>query len=228
LPFYRLLALVPCLAIGSALAAGGDLAAPDTWDLPVVERTTILLPNLAATDLWPNCSVAPLPELLDEQTVRFENSDGPDTEGLSPEMTQALEKFRKLVASNGGSIDIKSAYRPSTYQEHLQQVWYKWMRELRYNHQPGCQALRTQVGEEFTRHKLMPTQIPVTDSDHTRGWAVDAAVMLPRPVRTKKRRVGVSLDYLARLAGLMRPDVRRDPVHFKLVAAPVVHTVADE
>jgi hypothetical protein len=223
---YRLLAILSCLAIGSSIAAAGDLSAPNTWDLPVLDRPTILQPNLATTDIWPNCNVAPLPELRDEETVQFENSDGPDTDGLSPEMTQALGKFRKLVASNGGSIDIKSAYRPIAYQEHLQQVWYKWMRELRFNHQPGCQALRAQVGEEFTRHKLMPTQIPVTDSDHTRGMAFDAAVMLPRPVRTKKRRV--SVDYLARLAGLMRPDIRRDPVHFKLVAAPVVHTAADE
>jgi hypothetical protein len=34
--------------------------------------------------------------------------------------------------------------------------------------------------------------------------------MIPR---LKKYRV--SVDYLARLAGLMRPDFRRDPVHFK-------------
>jgi len=46
--------------------------------------------------------------------------------------------------------------------------------------------------------------------------AFDDAVMIPR---LKKRRV--SVDYLARLAGLMRPDLRRDPVHFKLVAVSV-------
>jgi hypothetical protein len=96
------------------------------------------------------------------------------------------------------------------------------MRELRFNLQPGCAELRAQVQEEFTRHSLLPSQMPVTDSDHTKGLAFDASVMLPRPVRTRKRRVvGVSLDYLARLAGLCRPDIRRDPVHFKLVAVPV-------
>jgi hypothetical protein len=100
------------------------------------------------------------------------------------------------------------------------------MRELRFNRQPGCQELRAQVAEEFTRHKLMPTQMPVTDSDHTRGMAFDAAIMLPRPVRTKKRRV--SLDYLAQLAGLRRPDIRRDPVHFKLIASSAVRTQASE
>jgi D-alanyl-D-alanine dipeptidase len=164
--------------------------------------------------------VDPLPDITDEEAVQFESQEGPDTGGLQPEMAEALEKFRKLVASAGGSFDLKSAYRPLAYQEHLQQVWFKWMRELRFNHQPGCQALRAQVFDEFTRHKLMPTQMPVTDSDHTRGIAIDAAVMLPRPVKTKKRRV--SLDHLALLAGLKRPDIRHDPVHFKLVVTPPV------
>jgi hypothetical protein len=50
----------------------------------------------------------------------------------------------------------------------------------------------------------------VTDSGHARGMAFDAAVMIPR---LKKRRV--SVDYLARLAGLMRPDFRRDSGAFQ-------------
>jgi D-alanyl-D-alanine dipeptidase len=174
--------------------------------------------------------VEPLPELLDAEALHFESEDGPDTEGLLPAMARALEKFRKLVASAGGTFDLKSAYRPLAYQEHLQQVWFKWMRELRFNRLPGCQALRAQVNEEFTRHKLMPTQMPVTDSDHTRGMAFDAAVMMPRPVRstTKKRRVTVSLDRLALMAGLKRPDIRRDPVHFKLVIISTVRTPSSE
>jgi hypothetical protein len=172
--------------------------------------------------LYPNCSVEPLPDIVDEEALAFENQEGPNTGGLIPAMAEALEKFRKLVFKAGGSFDLKSAYRPSAYQEHLQQVWFKWMRELRFNLQPGCAELRAQVQEEFTRHSLLPSQMPVTDSDHTKGLAFDASVMLPRPVRTRKRRVvGVSLDYLARLAGLCRPDIRRDPVHFKLVAVPV-------
>ena len=61
----------------------------------------------------------------------------------------------------------------------------------------------------------METQVPVSSSDHTRGLAFDAAVVLPRIARLQRRRV--SLDRLAVLAGLMRPDIHRDPVHFKLV-----------
>jgi hypothetical protein len=57
-----------------------------------------------------------------------------------------------------------------------------------------------------------PMQIPVTDSNHRRGMP-SAAVMIPR---LQKR--SVSVDYLARLASLMRLDFWRDPVHFKLAA----------
>lgn len=231
------LSLLPCLAICTAIASAavpGDDTPDPTWSLPVVDRLTIPEPNLTAPEAvspFPNCSVAPLPEVLDAEAIRFENNeDGPDTGGLSPAMAEALEKFRRLVASAGGTFDLKSAYRPMAYQEHLQQVWFKWMRELRFNHQAGCQGLRAQVYEEFNHHKLMPTQMPVTDSDHTRGMAFDAAVLLPRPVRMinkKKRRVGSSLDRLALMAGLRRPDIRRDPVHFKLVSS-VVRTQASE
>ncbi|MEI9975203.1 MAG: hypothetical protein WDO73_25985 [Ignavibacteriota bacterium] len=174
----------------AAAAVSGDSPEPDlTWDLPVMQRLTILQPNLSPATI-PNCSVAPLTEILDADALRQENNeDGPNTAGLLPEMTQAMEKFRQLVTRAGGTFDLKSAFRPIEYQEHLREVWLKWMHELRFNHQPGCQELRAQVADEFNRHKLMPTQMPVTDSDHTRGMAFDAAVMMPRPVRsTKKRR----------------------------------------
>ena len=198
-----------------------------------MDRLTIPLPNLTAPEVaspFPDCAVAPLPEIVDAEAVQFETQDGPDTVGLLPAMAQAMEKFRKLVMSAGGSFDLKSAYRPLAYQEHLQQVWFKWMRELRFNHQPGCQVLRAQVNEEFNRHKLMPTQMPVTDSDHTRGMAFDAAVLLPRMVRTtkKKRRVVISLDRLALQAGLRRPDIRHDPVHFKLMLSNPVRMQTSE
>lgn len=228
MPIRRLVGyLLPGLAI-CTLAAAASAAVPgddDMWNLPMLDRGIIPQPNLTASP-FPNCSVEPLPEILDEEALQFETQDGPNTGGLLPAMAEALQKFRKLVASAGGTFDLKSAYRPLAYQEHLRDVWFKWMRELRFNRQPGCQELRAQVADEFTRHKLMPTQMPVTDSDHTRGMAIDVAVMLPRPARNKKRRV--SLDHLALLAGLRRPDFRRDPVHFKLVAIPAVRTLPSE
>jgi hypothetical protein len=220
--------LASCTLIAAAAAPDDD----DLLTLPVVEHVTIPQPDLSIIEFAspsPHCSVAPLPEIVDAEAVRFENEDGPDTGGLLPAMAQALERFRRLVMSAGGTFDLKSAYRPLAYQEHLQQVWFKWMRELRFNRQPGCQAMRAQVEDEFTRHKLMPTQMPVTDSDHTRGIAFDAAVMMPRVVvRTKKRRVSLSLDRLALMAGLRRPDIRRDPVHFKLVVISPVRAQLSE
>jgi D-alanyl-D-alanine dipeptidase len=210
-----------------AAAAPND---DDLRNLPVVERVAVPEPDLSELRVIEfdapasGCNVAPLPEISDPDAVRFETEEGPDTDGLLPAMAQALAKFRRLVASAGGTFDLKSAYRPIAYQEHLQQVWFKWMRELRFNRRPGCQALRAQVEEEFNHHKLMPTQMPVTDSDHTRGMAFDAAITMPRSVRylkSKKRRVtvsvGPSVDRLALQAGLRRPDVRHDPVHYKLV-----------
>ena len=208
-----------CFYLGiCTLVAAAAVDDEEIRNLPVIDRTTIPQPDLSVIESappGPGCNVVPLPEIVDAEAVRFEMEDGPDTGGLLPAMAQALEKFRQLVTSAGGTFDLKSAYRPLAYQEHLQQVWFKWMRELRFNRQPGCQALRAQVEEEFTRHKLMPTQMPVTDSDHTRGMAFDAAITMPWPVRNRKRRV--SVDHLALLAGLRRPDIRHDPVHFKLV-----------
>jgi hypothetical protein len=79
----------------------------------------------------------------------------------------------------------------------------------------GCQALRTEVAEEFARHHLMASQRPVSDSDHTRGVGFDATVIMPAGARAMRRRV--SVDRLALLVGVRRPDILHDPVHFRLV-----------
>jgi D-alanyl-D-alanine dipeptidase len=162
------------------------------------------------------CGIEPLPAVADAEALKFEAGDSTDVKGLMPAMARALEKFKQLVNSVGGSFELKSAYRPPAYQAHLQQVWYKW-KELRNNHDLGCQVLRAQVGDEFAKHHLLETQKPVTDSDHTRGLAFDATVLVPPKAVLKKRRV--SLDRLALLAGIKRPDILHDPVHFKLSLA---------
>jgi hypothetical protein len=160
-----------------------------------------------------SCGVAPLPAIADSEAQSFEQAASPDVGGLLPQMARALEKFKQLVISVGGHFELKSAYRPPTYQAHLQQVWFKWM-ELRNNRELGCQVLRAQVGDEFSRHHLLESQKPVTSSDHTRGMAFDATVIVPVKAVLKRRRV--SLDRLALLAGIKRPDILHDPVHFKL------------
>lgn len=109
---------------------------------------------------------------------------------------------------------LKSAYRPAAYQKHLQNVWHKWMDELKNNSEPACQILRVEVQEEFLRHRLIETQHPVAVSDHTRGLAFDATVQLPAAKKAGRR---LSLDGLARMAGLLRPAIASDPVHFKFL-----------
>ena len=132
--------LASCTLIAAAAAPDDD----DLLTLPVVEHVTIPQPDLSVIEFASpstHCSVAPLPEIVDAEAVRFENEEGPDTGGLLPAMAQALEKFRRLVTSAGGTFDLKSAYRPLAYQEHLQQVWFKWMRELRFNRQPDRKSV---------------------------------------------------------------------------------------
>jgi len=191
-------------------------------NLPVVQwfsRATEprLLSQLHISPVFGSCAVAPLPEIQDPEGLAFEKNNGSDAvnvEGLIPAMARALTRFQELVRSAGGTVVVRSAYRPPSYQAHLQAVWLKWMLELRNNREQGCQLLRAEVHEEFMLHHLMETQEPVTSSDHTRGLAFDATVTMPARARLKRRRV--SLDGLALLAGIRRPDIRRDPVHFKL------------
>jgi hypothetical protein len=193
----------------------------DLWNLPILRHFFAPQAGTPASPPVAPCSVEPLPDIVDAEALAFERSQSPDTAGLQPAMARALKKFRQLVSMAGGSFELKSAYRPPAYQAHLQEVWYKWMLELRNNREPGCQALRAQVGDEFSRHDLLETQKPVTSSDHTRGLAFDATVVMPRLARLKKHRV--SLDGLALLAGIKRPDILHDPVHFKLAPGRYRH-----
>lgn len=228
-----------CLAAAESTrpTMGPTAEEPDGWletlsNLPVVRwfppaMDMATLANVHFERPAARCSVAPLPEIEDPEAVAFENGTGPqgalDVDGLMPAMAKALVRFQQLVNSVGGTFELKSAYRPPAYQAHLQAVWFKWMIELRKNREPGCQPLRAEVGEEFARHRLMETQKPVTSSDHTRGLAFDAAVFMPQAARLKRRRV--SLDRLALLAGIERPDIRHDPVHFKLATGRATRRV---
>lgn len=172
------------------------------------------------------CKVAPLDEIEDPEALAFEKNAElapADVEGLLPNTAQALDTFREMVTSVGGTFELKSAYRPPAYQAHLHDVWVKWVKELRNNRTAGCQALREEVGAEFRRHQLLVKQQPVPVSDHALGLAFDAAVAMPRAARLNRRRVTV--DKLAALAGVKRPNRRRDPVHFTLL--PQVFAGAD-
>ena len=177
------------------------------------------LSSLRRFRIQAECKVAPLTEITDPDAMAFErNADTApaDVDGLMPDAAQALETFENMVISLGGTVVLKSAYRPPAYQAHLHEVWVKWVKELRNNRSSGCRDLREEVGAEFTRHLLLVKQQPVPDSDHALGLAFDAAIAMPRAARLNGKRVTV--DKLAALAGIKRPNSRRDPVHFKLVA----------
>jgi hypothetical protein len=198
------------------------------WELPIFSffapLASLNLPEVAAIQPLepapPICVVSPVPDLDDEEAITFESNAGTpavvNLDGLTPFTARALARFQRIVTSAGGSVFITSAYRPSAYQEHLQAVWDKWMLELRDNRDPECQSLRAEVYDEFTRHQLLSTQRPVTASDHTRGIGFDASVQLPRLKRSHRRKA--SIDALARRAGVKRPDIYRDPVHFRTIA----------
>jgi hypothetical protein len=165
------------------------------------------------------CLVEPLPVVEDSEALAFEPAAGSsgliNLAGLTPIAAKALGRFERVVASAGGTMILTSAYRPAAYQQHLQEVWDKWMVELRRNDDEGCSELRTEVQEEFARHQLLGTQRPAALSDHTLGLSFDAAVRLPARARLKRRRATV--DSLARIAGVRRTAVASDPVHFRVI-----------
>jgi D-alanyl-D-alanine dipeptidase len=180
------------------------------------------LKSLSRFRMLAGCRVAPLPEISDPEALAFEKNaetSPADVDDLTPDAAQALDTLKEMVTSVGGTFELKSAYRPPAYQAHLHEVWVKWVKELRNNRSSGCRALREEVGAEFARHQLLVKQQPVPASDHARGLAFDAAVAMPRAARLNGKRVTV--DKLAALAGMKRPTIRRDPVHFTLL--PVRH-----
>jgi hypothetical protein len=157
----------------------------------------------------------------DDEARAFEAAAGTgdvvDLNGLTPATAIALDRFEHRVASLGGTLAVTSAYRPPAYQAHLQLVWDRW-KQLRSNREPGCAMLRAQVQDEFQRHSLLISQRPVDFSDHTRGIGFDAAVVFP----LKRRRP--SVDRVAIVSGVRRPDFARDPVHFRLIGSALARS----
>ena len=206
----------PAVVTSPAAAAAPASWLDSLWNLPIFHwfGPQPLLPPGPPAAPPQSCPVSPLPPITDPVAEAFNTGESLDTADLAGGMARALARFAKVVTATGGSIELKSAYRPPAYQLHLQQVWDKWM-QLRNNREAGCQDLRAEVRQEFARHHLLESQRPVSSSDHTRGLAFDAAVVLPPNARIQRRKATV--DRLAHLAGLARPDILHDPVHFKYV-----------
>src|SRR6185312_8009919 len=109
------------------------------------------------------------PEIWDSEALAFEESADTapvDVADLMPDTAEALDTFRDMVTSLGGTFDLKSAYRPPAYQSHLHEVWVKWVKELRRNRSRACAPLREEVKAEFERPELLVRQQPVPASDH--------------------------------------------------------------
>jgi len=213
----RLWIAFACAVVCGSIGAATFLLRPDstTYTTRLTSLMRLSVPRVP-------CLVEPLAPIVDAEAAAFENgiggiAPGVDTADLTSGTARALARFEHVVTTAGGTLTITSAYRPPAYQQHLQAVWDKWMNELRDNHEQQCEELRTRVGREFAHHRLLETQRPVNVSDHTRGLAFDAAVVLPKAARPRAR--VVSLDRLARLCSLRRPDVLHDPVHFRLASA---------
>jgi hypothetical protein len=223
--------------VSSGLAVGQSLERETTqqpqptwlealWNLPVFkwlsgfQASPAAPPEIAiAAPIQPPCRVAPLQAIEDAEALTMETVGAGSTlnlDGLTTRTSKALTRFQTSIERHGGSFTLTSAYRPSAYQSHLRDVWFKWMFELRDNQDPSCMELKAEVGNEFARHSLLTTQYPVEVSDHTLGLAFDAAISFPAAAKRAKRR-RVALDRLARLSGVHRPDVRRDPVHFRVI-----------
>lgn len=135
-----------------------------------------------------------------------------DIANLAPRMQTALQCLQAAIGrqtspgGNPGTSTVDSAYRPSSYNRHLQEVWDKWVYELRRDKRPECQSLRDDVRDHFNRHDLIPNASarPHTNSAHTRGQAFDLSSNLYDGV----------LDALAVDCNVYRPDPLGDPPHF--------------
>ena len=228
----RLWCVFASLAVSSGIAVGQSTEFPPTpqpeptwleslWNLPVFkwlsgfDASPVAPPGAAiAAPALPPCPVAPLQPIEDAEAALMEDGGSAlNLEGLTPRTNLALSRFESMVEARGGSFILTSAYRPATYQAHLRNVWHKWVDEMKDNQDPSCFELKAQASAEFTRHALLESQHPVEVSDHTMGIGFDAAIAFP--VVKKRRRI--SVDRIARLAGVARPAVRRDPVHFRLI-----------
>jgi len=153
----------------------------------------------------PGCSVDDLPPITDTEVQTFENNpDLSDETRLTPRMKTELACLKTAAAA--GSPKVGSAYRPPAYNQHLIDVWEKWIYELKENEEPACTALKTKIHGHFQTHKLLETQPPVEGSLHTLGEAVDVTISLP-PATIDGFWPGCRL--------YRKPSLRiSDPVHF--------------
>ena len=147
------------------------------------------------------CPVLDLPPITDPEVQAFEdNPNRSDTARLTPRMQTALQ----CLLDRDSTATVGSAYRPPAYNQHLIEVWRKWVDQLVENENLACADLKAKIRGHFQRHSLLESQRPVPGSLHTQGEAVDVTINLP----------AANIDELAAGCQLRRPLPVNDRVHF--------------
>ena len=124
-------------------------------------------------------------------------------------LDDAWDCFKTFAEFEGGIVKGNSAYRPPSYQKHLQDVWNTYMK-LPPGQDPDCSEIREEAKDEFKSHGLLPSQPPVNSSTHSLGWSFDASI---------RNLDDATIDGVADMCNLTRPLPKRDGVHFNLKPA---------
>ncbi|WP_339132713.1 MAG: hypothetical protein WGN25_10890 [Candidatus Electrothrix sp. GW3-4] len=148
------------------------------------------------------CQVSPLTPLTDPVALDFEAGNFINTDPQYFNLTTELSCLRNAVTAQGGSHNLRSAYRPAPYQRHLREVWDGWQ-QIRNRDEPECADLKSEYRDEFNQHGIIYR--PAATSNHSNGNAFDLAID------------GLSaseIDAAANSCGLYRFDPVGDRTHF--------------
>lgn len=166
-------------------------------EVPYIYNATTAMCERSISD----CPVSDLPLITDLEVQAFEdNPNTSDTARLTPRMQTALQ----CLLDRDSTATVGSAYRPPAYNQHLIEVWRKWVDQLVENENLACADLKAKIRGHFQRHSLLESQRPVPGSLHTQGEAVDVTINLP----------AANIDELAAGCQLRRPLPVNDRVHF--------------
>ncbi|CAJ0705474.1 hypothetical protein LMG18091_04448 [Ralstonia wenshanensis] len=154
------------------------------------------------------CPVSDLTPITDPLALENESgqySTSPDLERATPAIQTAAQCVVAAAQSYapGGWARVNSAYRPQTYQNHIREVWDKWML-LKDNNMPQCAALKARVIQEKAHKHHLVAQPGIT-SQHSVGKAMDLSIS---PYSDNMR------AYLRQHCNLKQP-VPNDKVHYE-------------
>ncbi len=154
------------------------------------------------------CSISPLSPLTDSQAQQMEGGQTVIWPNNNPMLQRCVNKFIGLV---GGTVT--SAYRPQAYQTHLFEIRDRWCtQELKSNSNPVCNALKSTVSAEVTKHfgsSWSCGAVAATASTHGAGTGVD----ISRSAGDYSR-----VAVVARQSCLDWPNYSGDPVHYNLIS----------